>query len=86
MNKPLLGTVMVGVAASLTAGASPAGRSQDPIPGFSPPQAAVQRQIEEKLSAELDPSVVARHFRYLTEEPHPAGSDRNLSATRLEMS
>ncbi len=48
------------------------------LPGFSAAGAAVQRRLEAGLVDLLDPASTARHFRYLTEEPHPAGSARNL--------
>lgn len=58
----------------------PAGASDVPkrIPGFSAAGSRVQLEVEEQLSALLDPASTARHFRYLTEEPHASGSKRNL--------
>jgi N-acetylated-alpha-linked acidic dipeptidase len=53
------------------------GGSEPSIPGFSPRGSTVQREIEEGLVDLLDPASTARHFRYLTEEPHAAGSQRN---------
>jgi N-acetylated-alpha-linked acidic dipeptidase len=59
------------------ASASPA--AEPPAyPGFSPGAAAIQRQLEQRLVDSLSVDTVARHFRFLTEEPHPAGSARNL--------
>ncbi|MGB6854343.1 MAG: M28 family peptidase, partial [Thermoanaerobaculia bacterium] len=47
------------------------------IPGFSRESARAQRTVEEKMVRLLDPTSTARHFRILTEEPHPSGSQRN---------
>jgi len=52
-------------------------QGSDPIPGFSASRAASQRTLEARLVAELDTETTGRFFRYLTEEPHPAGSERN---------
>jgi len=53
-----------------------AGQSE-PIPGFSTAAGQVEHEIEERLLLLLDPASTARHFRYLTEEPHAPGSKRN---------
>jgi N-acetylated-alpha-linked acidic dipeptidase len=47
------------------------------IPGFSAAGAEHQLAIEADLAAGLDAANVERHFRFLTEEPHVAGSERN---------
>jgi len=47
------------------------------IPGFSPTGISRQLEIEGEIPELLDPVSTERHFRYLTEEPHPAGSERN---------
>ncbi len=47
------------------------------LPGFSARGAVAELAVEDKLVSMLDPASTARHFRYLTEEPHPAGSERN---------
>ena len=47
------------------------------LPGFAPASGARQLRIEEGAARLLDPAATARHFAYLTEEPHPAGSERN---------
>jgi N-acetylated-alpha-linked acidic dipeptidase len=54
-------------------------RAQDApsIPGFSARGSAAQREIEARILPSLDTSRTERHFRYLTEEPHPPGSERN---------
>jgi len=48
------------------------------IPGFTAASSDHQRGIEERMAGLLDPAETARHFRVLTEEPHPAGSAENL--------
>jgi len=48
-----------------------------PISGFTAAASDRQRAIEERLAALLDPARTARHFRVLTEAPHPSGSERN---------
>jgi N-acetylated-alpha-linked acidic dipeptidase len=49
-----------------------------PIPGFTASASARQRDIEDRMVNLLDQASTARHFRLLTEEPHPAGSEENL--------
>jgi N-acetylated-alpha-linked acidic dipeptidase len=49
-----------------------------PIPGFTVASSARERGIENRMAELLDPASTARHFRILTEEPHPAGSEENL--------
>jgi N-acetylated-alpha-linked acidic dipeptidase len=46
------------------------------IPGFTASSSAQQRALEERLVQLLDRTSTARHFRILTEEPHPSGSER----------
>jgi N-acetylated-alpha-linked acidic dipeptidase len=48
------------------------------IPGFTAAASYRERGLEARLVDLLDPASTARHFRILTEEPHPAGSDENL--------
>jgi hypothetical protein len=48
------------------------------IPGFKTSTSDQERKLEEQLVDLLDTASTARHFRILTEEPHPAGSDENL--------
>jgi N-acetylated-alpha-linked acidic dipeptidase len=48
------------------------------IPGFTAASSDHQRAIEAGMVDLLDPASTARHFRILTEEPHPAGSKENL--------
>jgi len=45
--------------------------------GFSPPAAARELELEGRLAALLDRDSTERHFHYLTEKSHPAGSERN---------
>jgi N-acetylated-alpha-linked acidic dipeptidase len=52
-------------------------QGSDPIPGFSASRAAGQRALEATLAHELSTETTGSYFRYLTEEPHPAGSERN---------
>jgi N-acetylated-alpha-linked acidic dipeptidase len=70
----------VGAAALACATLVPAG--ERPIPGFSASGATRELGIEERLFDLLDAESTARHFRYLTEEPHPAGSARNRDLAR----
>jgi N-acetylated-alpha-linked acidic dipeptidase len=48
------------------------------IPGFTASTSDQERMLEERLVDLLDPASTARHFRLLTEEPHPAGTAENL--------
>ena len=48
------------------------------IPGFTASSSDDERAVESRLVDLLDPKSTARHFRHLTEEPHPAGSAENL--------
>jgi N-acetylated-alpha-linked acidic dipeptidase len=52
------------------------------IPGFTASSSDRELRLEARLVDLLDPSSTARHFRLLTEEPHPAGSDENLKLAR----
>ncbi len=45
-----------------------------PIPGFGPPAATAQRTLEEKLKRLPLAANSERHHRFLTEEPHIAGT------------
>ena len=58
--------------------ADPPKDEQNRIPGFTAATSNHERQVEARLVDLLDPASTARHFRILTEEPHPAGSDENL--------
>jgi len=48
------------------------------IPGFTASTSDRERALEERLFDLLDPASTARHFRLLTEEPHPSGTAENL--------
>jgi N-acetylated-alpha-linked acidic dipeptidase len=61
-------------------GMAPAGQpepNRGPIPGFAASTSDRQRALEGRMKALLDPASTARHFRVLTEAPHPSGSERN---------
>lgn len=75
--RSLLACVALAAQSGIAIAAPGAGPEAGTIPGFSAQGGAAERAIEEKLLALLDPASTARHFRYLTEEPHPAGSERN---------
>jgi N-acetylated-alpha-linked acidic dipeptidase len=66
----------IGLAAALAC-ASVVPGFERPIPGFSPSGAARELAIEQRFLELLDAESTERQFRYLTEEPHPAGSERN---------
>src|SRR5262245_59887649 len=50
---------------------------QAPLRGYTPAAAAHQRQIEKQIAAIPEAQRARAHHRYLTAEPHPAGSQRN---------
>jgi N-acetylated-alpha-linked acidic dipeptidase len=50
--------------------------------GFSPQGTKTQRQIEAKFKAIPSPEEARKHHRFLTAEPHPAGSARNNELAR----
>lgn len=52
-------------------------QESDPIPGFSSSRVASQRALEQRLASELSTETTGSYFRYLTEDPHPAGSEKN---------
>ncbi len=47
------------------------------LPGFSKAGSERQLEVEDELFIRLDTTITGRHFRYLTEEPHAPGSERN---------
>ena len=74
-------TVLI-LLASLVAGGSArasdsAADRADLVPGFSPQASAVQLETETAMFDLLDNETTGRHFRYLTEEPHAAGTPQN---------
>ena len=48
--------------------------AEGPIPGFSLEEASLHRQWEEALLKTPQPDSARRHLRFLTEEPHVAGT------------
>lgn len=60
-----------------TSANAPAADTVPPIRGFPASSAAAQHRLEDRLSGLLSRDTTARHFRYLTAKPHPAGSERN---------
>jgi N-acetylated-alpha-linked acidic dipeptidase len=56
--------------------------SNEEILGFSPQNARKQREIEETFKRIPSPQEAKRQHRYLTAEPHPAGSERNNELAR----
>ncbi|HKJ00800.1 MAG TPA: PA domain-containing protein, partial [Longimicrobiales bacterium] len=52
-------------------------RRERPIRGFTAEAAQRELDIEAGLAAALENDSTGRHFRFLTEEPHVAGSPRN---------
>lgn len=51
--------------------------TQDPLRGFTRERTREQLRLEERMARALDNDSTGRYFRYLTEEPHVAGSVRN---------
>ena len=76
-GRHLLGFVTLALAA-LASGGVP----QERMMGFSPDAARAQQQIEEKLQAIPSTEELERLHRFLTAEPHPAGSERNNELAR----
>ena len=52
-------------------------KNEERIKGFTAEGSIEERQIEAALKKLADPKVYERHLRFLTEEPHIAGSKRN---------
>jgi len=50
--------------------------------GFSPAAAQAELQLEEKFKAIPSADEARKHHRFLTAEPHPAGSERNNALAR----
>jgi N-acetylated-alpha-linked acidic dipeptidase len=71
-------TLSAVAAAALASTSAVLARQDAPaLRGFATASAARQAAVEARLAALLDNDSVGRHFRYLTEEPHVAGSERN---------
>ncbi|HEV3253001.1 MAG TPA: M28 family metallopeptidase [Candidatus Acidoferrales bacterium] len=64
-------------AALILAAALVARPQQAPMTGFSASAAEAERAVEQKLVSLASPESVQKFHRYLTAEPHPAGSERN---------
>jgi len=47
------------------------------IKGFTPMNSKIERQIEDKLRSLPEPENCRKHLRFLTEEPHIAGTEEN---------
>ena len=58
------------------------GLAQSRMSGFSPQSSRAQQEIEAKFKAIPSPDESRRHHRFLTAEPHPAGSERNNELAR----
>jgi len=52
------------------------------LSGFSPQASKVQQELEAKFKAIPSPAEARKHHRFLTAEPHPAGSERNNELAR----
>jgi len=73
-----INTLLSGAALALLPALLPAqGTLPLPVRGFSPPAAVRELELESRLAALLSRDSTERHFRYLTEKSHPAGSERN---------
>jgi N-acetylated-alpha-linked acidic dipeptidase len=80
MNRPRILGFAFSCFAVLLAGWGIAALAQQPaarMTGFSPAGAAKQRELEARFAALPSPEQAQKWHRYLTAEPHPAGSPRN---------
>lgn len=69
--------------AMLTMAGSPqSAAAQQRMTGFSATGAKSQLEIETKFKSIPSPEETRKHHRFLTAEPHPAGSDRNNELAR----
>jgi N-acetylated-alpha-linked acidic dipeptidase len=67
----------------LATGGSPlSGFAQQRITGFSAAGTQTQLEIEAKFKSMPSPEEARKHHRFLTAEPHPAGSERNNELAR----
>jgi N-acetylated-alpha-linked acidic dipeptidase len=69
--------LVVGVASAL-----PPERSNPKMSGFSPNSAVQETGIEEQFRSLTSTEQISKFHRYLTSEPHPAGSPRNNELAR----
>ena len=56
--------------------------AQAPLAGYSANAARAERQIEDRFARLPSPEEARKHHRFLTAEPHPAGSPRNNELAR----
>jgi N-acetylated-alpha-linked acidic dipeptidase len=56
--------------------------AQAPLVGYSANAARTERQIEDRFARLPSPAEARKHHRFLTAEPHPAGSPRNNELAR----
>jgi len=81
----LLGFTLVGLVVLTSLRAAPqtsAPSSGSALRGFSPAAAQAELQLEEKFKAIPSADEARKHHRFLTAEPHPAGSERNNELAR----
>ena len=69
-------SLAVALAATLAAGGVLA-QAPPPLAGYSPARSNLQRDLEARLQAIPSAEEARKHHRFLTSEPHPAGSERN---------
>lgn len=72
---PVVGSLLIAASGMAPAGQPEPDRGS--IPGFAAATSDRQRALEGRMAALLDPASTAKHFRVLTEAPHPSGSERN---------
>jgi len=59
-----------------------AATGQQRMSGYSASASKSQAEIESKFKAIPSPDEARKHHRFLTAEPHPAGSERNNALAR----
>lgn len=74
---PLAGVLLWLAVSAAHTGLRAQERPSRPLLGFSEPATRTQLALEERFVSWLEADSTGRHFRYLTEKPHPAGSERN---------
>jgi N-acetylated-alpha-linked acidic dipeptidase len=72
-TKRFMGGFFLVVAVSLAADKAP----QERMTGFSAPGAKAEREVESRFKGIPSAAEARKYHRYLTAEPHPAGSERN---------
>jgi N-acetylated-alpha-linked acidic dipeptidase len=78
----LVGSVGVVVSALAIGAASALPSATSKMLGFSPNAAAKETAVEEQFRSLTSPDQISKFHRYLTSEPHPAGSPRNNELAR----